>query len=112
MSDEAPLDLYSIALLLNYECASADPRFRNTKLTDIATGSIPFTVTDVEAVVKYAPEWRSYSGPGMKDGFIFSRDAGDGGPDLPSNLLPLPAPAHLKLAAWPFHKHFCSGNKK
>ncbi|KAJ6501577.1 hypothetical protein C8R47DRAFT_1107920 [Mycena vitilis] len=96
-SEDAPLDLYSIALLLNYESASADIRFRNTKLWDFASGSTPFAVTDDEKVAGYLPEWTAYSGPGTKDGFIFSRDpAGATGPDLPSTMLPSRVPAHLK----------------
>ncbi|KAJ7909478.1 hypothetical protein B0H13DRAFT_2014108 [Mycena leptocephala] len=88
-SEHAPLDLYSICLHLNYECTSTDPRFRHTKLCDIATSSLPFGRA-------MAPEWISHTG-GTKDGFIFEKDSTvlETSPDLPSNMLPSPVPPSL-----------------
>ncbi|KAJ7474250.1 hypothetical protein FB451DRAFT_1088931 [Mycena latifolia] len=92
----APLDLYSIALLLNYERASTEPRFRHAKLCDIATASSGFATGTQDIGV--ALNWTSRTG--LKDGFIFERphsisdDARDE-LDLPSNMLVSPAPPKL-----------------
>lgn len=44
-TSEEPLDLYDIAVLLNYERATTEPRFRHTKLREVALpGSKPKTV--------------------------------------------------------------------
>ncbi|KAJ7660754.1 hypothetical protein DFH06DRAFT_1193217 [Mycena polygramma] len=92
-SNQAPLDLYSVALLLNYERSSTEPRFRHAKSRDIATGSIPFATT-VPNIVQ-AAEWISCIRP--KEGFVFEKDSGSKtGPDLPSNMLPSPVPANLQ----------------
>ncbi|KAJ7751875.1 hypothetical protein DFH07DRAFT_1061745 [Mycena maculata] len=92
-SVRAPLDLYSIALLLNYERPSTEPRFRHAKLHDIATASSTFS-TPVGGTIQSEPEWVSCTGP--KDAFVFEKDGSASDlPDLPSNMLPTPVPAHL-----------------
>ncbi|KAF7335657.1 MYND-type domain-containing protein [Mycena venus] len=94
-SDQTPLDLYSISLLLSYECISTEPRFRHAKLRDVATGSTPFTTPlGIHKAVVDAPEWISHNRD-TKDGFIFEKDDTATGPDLPSNMLPSPVPSNL-----------------
>ncbi|KAL3419316.1 hypothetical protein PVAG01_09538 [Phlyctema vagabunda] len=86
----AALDLHDLALLLNYERASTEPRFRNAKLTDIAAddclSDAPFaTFPDFKAL-----GWGSLKQ--AKTALLFTRE-GDStkhpqdAPDLPSNLL-------------------------
>ncbi|KAJ7280310.1 hypothetical protein C8J57DRAFT_1175036 [Mycena rebaudengoi] len=90
MSNAPPLDLHDIALLLNYERASTEPRFRHAKLREIATSSSNFqSVTMIE-------EWHSRKGP--KEGFLFetSLKAAQNSPDLPSNMFPTPVPVSLR----------------
>ncbi|KAJ6509693.1 hypothetical protein DFH09DRAFT_1183049 [Mycena vulgaris] len=89
-----PLDLYSISLLLNYERATTEPRFRHAKLCDIATASSGFAT----AIQNIVPDWMSHTGP--KAGFIFEKGLPEFSmapdePDLPSNMLPSPIPAKL-----------------
>jgi len=87
------LDLYELALLLNYERASTEPRFRYAKLRETASAS-----SDFKTVLLDVPDWKQASGP--KTGFVFdkrtppvsARDV----PDLPSNMLPNPIPANLQ----------------
>ncbi|KAJ6531685.1 hypothetical protein DFH09DRAFT_1183063 [Mycena vulgaris] len=91
-----PLDLYSIALLLNYERATTEPRFRHVKLCDIATASSGFANETIQDVV---PEWMSHTAP--KAGFIFEKELPEFSmapdePDLPSNMLASPIPANLR----------------
>ncbi|KAJ7651850.1 hypothetical protein B0H17DRAFT_958247 [Mycena rosella] len=90
MSAPSPdiLDLYDLALLLNYERASAEPRFRYAKLREVASASSPF-----KTVVIPAPEWTDRTAP--KDGFIFDKIPSQKVnerylPDLPSNMLVTP----------------------
>jgi len=88
------LDLHDIALLLNYERASTEPRFRNVKLTEIAVGNddAPFsTLQDFKA-----PGWNH--GTHFK-GMLFVRDGPadeDAPADTPFNMLPSPVPKSLQ----------------
>ncbi|KAJ3751257.1 hypothetical protein DFH05DRAFT_175024 [Lentinula detonsa] len=83
------LDLYEIALLLNYERTSSEPRFRYTKLLEVASHELDF-----QTLLINTPIWTAHKGP--KDGFVFQRmepaviaDTGSREvPDLPSNMLP------------------------
>ncbi|KAJ7038676.1 hypothetical protein C8F04DRAFT_1088300 [Mycena alexandri] len=87
----SPLDLYSISLLLNYERASTEPRFRHAKLRQVVAASTPFSTPIADVVL--TPEW--IASTGEKDGFIFEIDTSASGPDLTSNMLPSPVPATL-----------------
>ncbi|KAJ7150470.1 hypothetical protein C8R43DRAFT_1005915 [Mycena crocata] len=87
------LDLYEISLLLAYERASVEPRFRHAKLREIASASSPFKT------IVAPPQWDNHKT--AKDGFVLDigtpksiseRD----GPDLPSNMLPVPTPPSLQ----------------
>ncbi|KAJ7150469.1 hypothetical protein C8R43DRAFT_494758 [Mycena crocata] len=87
------LDLYDISLLLNYERASNEPRFRHTKLREVASATSPF-----QTVIMSAPEWLQCRT--AKDGFVFDVVTPDpDAPDLPSNMLPNPVPQSLKRMA-------------
>ncbi|KAJ3785406.1 hypothetical protein GGU10DRAFT_387494 [Lentinula aff. detonsa] len=85
---EILLDLYEIALLLNYERTSSEPRFRYTKLREVASHELDFQTLQINT-----PIWTAHKGP--KDGFVFQRMepaviANSGSrevPDLPSNML-------------------------
>lgn len=92
MSQKQPLELYDIALLLNYERASTEPRFRFTKLHEATTSD--FTTFRVPPSC-HGAEWGSHAGP--KAGFVFVAEQQTKGqsnqePDLPSNMLPTPVP--------------------
>lgn len=88
-SVQAPLDLYSIALLLNYERASTEPRFRHTKLRDVAAASS----THIQGITT-SPGWASRKGP--KEAFVFEKATSmRDEPDLPSNMLVSPVPPSL-----------------
>ncbi|KAJ7073479.1 hypothetical protein B0H15DRAFT_917544 [Mycena belliarum] len=95
---QTPLDLYAIALLLNYERASTEPRFRHAKLIDIATTSDSESSSRVGPVreIVRSQQWVSRTGP--KDGFVFEKlsSAPRDEPDLPANMLPSPIPDGLK----------------
>ncbi|KAF8660746.1 hypothetical protein AX16_001563 [Volvariella volvacea WC 439] len=111
--DSEPLDLYEIALLLNYERASTEPRFRHAKLCEVANEEVNFQTIALKHDV-----WDRR--PAAKTGFVFdisppkgtsststgkgkqrgSSNAGvdDGAePDLPSNMLPNPVPLQLQF---------------
>lgn len=84
MSSEI-LDLYEIALLLNYERASTEPRFRYSKLREVASQQ-----SDFQTILAPSHIWKNHNGP--KDGFLFARIEPLAGSedelDLPSNMLP------------------------
>ncbi|KAJ3851809.1 hypothetical protein EV368DRAFT_42349 [Lentinula lateritia] len=110
------IDLYDIALLLNYERASSEPRFRNSKLREVATHEFDF-----RSVMIKTPLWTAHKG--AKDGFVFQRikraihDSDESEPDLPSNILspqvmsPLArditqlAPSRLETIYWQARGH-------
>ncbi|KDR68724.1 hypothetical protein GALMADRAFT_256546 [Galerina marginata CBS 339.88] len=89
------LDLYDIALLLNYERASTEPRFRHAKRREVATESHFQTIL---MTPETAPEWYEATGP--RTGMVFERTQAPRGnkdqPDLPSNMLPSPVPPALQ----------------
>lgn len=87
--NQTPLDLYEIALLLNYERASTEPRFRNLKLYDIADNETEFQRTKCAH-----PDWDRAKN---KRGFVFKLlNQREDGPDLPGNMMPVPVPKHLE----------------
>ncbi|KAJ7487680.1 hypothetical protein B0H11DRAFT_1720711 [Mycena galericulata] len=93
-SPDEVLDLYDLALLLNYERASTEPRFRHAKLREVASASLPF-----KTVIVPVPEWTERTDP--KDGFVFDivppqTPAERDGPDLPSNMLATPIRQSLR----------------
>jgi hypothetical protein len=78
MSDiaNAPLDLYDIALLLNYERGTTDPRFRHTKLREVVING------DFQSIV--CPPWDAVKNniqDRFRTGLVFDRkkDAGETG---------------------------------
>ncbi|KAJ7474234.1 hypothetical protein FB451DRAFT_1248409 [Mycena latifolia] len=83
------LDLYDLALLLNYERASAEPRFRHAKLRELGSVSSPHPF---KTVALLAPDWQNHRG--AKDGFLFDiippQTVADNPPDVPSNMLATP----------------------
>lgn len=93
--EENILDLYDIALLLNYERASTEPRFRHTKLREVADDT-----TDFQTIRMLTPEWGQAVVP--KTGFVFDRARKksakyqDEEPDLPTTMLPTPIPLKLR----------------
>ncbi|KAJ7139215.1 hypothetical protein C8R44DRAFT_659535 [Mycena epipterygia] len=110
-ASEPILDLYDLALLLNYERASAEPRFRHAKLREVASASSPFKTVSVPI-----PEWTNCTTP--KDGFIFDvippKTAGERDlPDVPSNMLVAPVrdalrkltPKQLETIFWQVRGH-------
>ncbi|KAH9487294.1 hypothetical protein JR316_0001364 [Psilocybe cubensis] len=87
------LDLHDIALLLNYERASTEPRFRHAKLREV-------TNSDFQTVRLLAPEWAAPNVP--KTGMVFDKprrgSQTETRPDLPSNMLPdSPSPSLTSL---------------
>ncbi|KAF8660885.1 hypothetical protein AX16_001544 [Volvariella volvacea WC 439] len=115
--DSEPLDLYEIALLLNYERASTEPRFRHAKLREVANEEVNFQTIALKHDI-----WDCR--PAAKSGFVFDicppkgtsststgkgkqrgssndgsrADVDDGAePDLPSNMLPNPVPLQLQF---------------
>ena len=89
-SEKIVLELHDISLLLNYERASTEPRFRHTKLREVTT--------DEFSTVRFlTPEWAQVTRP--KIGFVFDRarktKSSQDEPDLPSNMLPNIVPANL-----------------
>ncbi|PPQ79602.1 hypothetical protein CVT25_003482 [Psilocybe cyanescens] len=90
------LDLHDVALLLNYERASTEPRFRHAKLRELATTS------NFQTVRLLTPDWTEATVP--RTGMVFDKPkklpgAGskeDAEPDLPSNMLPDPISASLR----------------
>ncbi|KAJ7576930.1 hypothetical protein C8J56DRAFT_971975 [Mycena floridula] len=79
------VDIYEVGLLLKYERGTTDPRFRHAKLWEAIVGPDTFK-TDL------CPLWNTYDG--NKEGFLFRQDPSVGDePDLPSNMLPSPAPS-------------------
>lgn len=106
------MDLYDLALLLNYERASAEPRFRHAKLREVASVSSPF-----KTVYLPVSEWTDRTTP--KDGFVFDtippQTAGERDlPDTPSNMLVTPVrdaslrkltPKQLETIFWQARGH-------
>ena len=88
--EEIVLDLHDISLLLNYERASTEPRFRHTKLREVTTN-------EFSTILILSPEWDQATQP--KIGFVFDRvqqtKSSRDEPDLPSNMLPSIIPAIL-----------------
>lgn len=92
------IDLYDIALLLNYERAATEPRFRHTKLREVAQNE------DFKTIRMLTHEWTTNT---QKTGFVFDRlpphspeddDDPSAPPDLPSTML---APRDHHWAAQP-----------
>ncbi|KDR68725.1 hypothetical protein GALMADRAFT_256547 [Galerina marginata CBS 339.88] len=90
--EENVLDLYDISLLLNYERASTEPRFRQTKLREVAT------TDDFKTVRLLTPIWQEATVP--RTGLVFDRTRPPpkkrDEPDLPTNMLASPIPNNLK----------------
>jgi MYND finger len=90
--EEIVLELHDISLLLNYERASTEPRFRHTKLREVTTNQF--------STIRFlSPEWEQVS-TRPKIGFVFDRikqttKSSRDEPDLPSNMLPRTVPATL-----------------
>ena len=93
--DDIILDLHDIALLLNYERAITELRFRHAKLREIAANG-----KDFETILLPIPEWKRAHVP--RTGFVFDKPKGrlskleKNEPDLVSNMLPNHAPPHLR----------------
>ncbi len=86
--EDIVLDLYDVALLLNYERATTEPRFRHAKLREVATGGAYF-----QTIRCTDPAWTEAVVP--KTGLVFdiSKESGfskaeKDEPDLPSNMIP------------------------
>lgn len=95
-SEETILDLHDIALLLNYERGSTEPRFRHTKLREVADDA-----TNFQTIRILNPVWDQAVVP--KTGFVFDREKksikkkkDDDSPDLPTTMLPTPVPLKLQ----------------
>ena len=88
--EEIVLELHDISLLLNYERASTEPRFRHTKLREVTTN-------DFSTVQFLTPHWAQVTRP--KIGLVFDRaqqtESSQDEQDLPSNMLPNTIPANL-----------------
>lgn len=113
-SNSEVFDLYDLALLLNYERASTEPRFRYTKLREIASQNAHY-----RTILAPNPSiWTSHNGP--KDGFLFDRieppTGSEDEPDLPWNMVPdyVPplisymtqlAPSRLETIYWQARGH-------
>ncbi|KAF9475516.1 hypothetical protein BDN70DRAFT_883624 [Pholiota conissans] len=97
-NENTVLDLHDIALLLNYERASTEPRFRYTKLREVAQPG-----QDFRTILTPASEWHEASVP--RTGFVFEKSTPKTSkerdePDLPTNMLaPSPSPAELALTS-------------
>jgi len=93
--EENVLDLHDVALLLNYERASAEPRFRHAKLREVARNG-----ADFKTIKALTPEWTECLIP--RTGYVFDKprrrlsknEAAEA--DLPSNILPTPIPENLQ----------------
>lgn len=86
--EDVVLDLHDIALLLNYERATTDPRFRHAKLREVAARG-----ADFQTIRLSARAWTEALVP--KTGLVFDMPKESGlskaerdEPDLPSNMLP------------------------
>ncbi|KAK7031164.1 hypothetical protein VNI00_013579 [Paramarasmius palmivorus] len=76
------MDLHDIALLLNYERATTETRYRGAKLREVARNGENF-----KTVLVTLPDWYDHKGPRV--GFVFDKPArAPEEPDLPSNMLP------------------------
>ncbi|KAF9019293.1 hypothetical protein BDZ89DRAFT_1073159 [Hymenopellis radicata] len=87
-----PLDLYDIALLLNYERASTEPRFRHAKLREAVRNENFKTIKVIGS-----QEWLT-SAAVEKMGFVFDTKPGKNSEerDTPANILPSPIPPSLQ----------------
>ncbi|KAJ8463195.1 hypothetical protein ONZ45_g17670 [Pleurotus djamor] len=90
----SPLDLHDIALLLNFERASTEPRFRGAKLREIANNQ-----TNFKTILIDVPEWDTRSLE--KVAYVFDKPRNPSSdinlpPDTPENMLPTPIPDNLK----------------
>ncbi|KAH8593939.1 hypothetical protein B0O99DRAFT_596037 [Bisporella sp. PMI_857] len=94
--DLEELDLHDISLLLNYERAISDPKFKDTKLEEVAVsvGDVPFSTL---------PEFKALGWGIQKEcvGYLFVQeedllDSENRSPDTPENMLPNPIPESLK----------------
>ena len=88
--EEIELELHDISLLLNYERASTEPRFRHTKLREVTTNQF--------STIKFlTPVWEQVTRP--KIGFVFDRvkptKSSRDDPDLASKMVPMNTPAIL-----------------
>ncbi|KAF9074044.1 hypothetical protein BDP27DRAFT_1317905 [Rhodocollybia butyracea] len=106
------IDLYNIALLLNYERAASEPRFRHSKLREVTEDESQFQTVRI----LYRVRQTDYKGP--KDAFLFERRPPVGSedtdkPDLPSNMLRQPmsqltsnlTPDRLETIYWQARGH-------
>jgi hypothetical protein len=87
------IDLYDLALLINYERTAREPRFRHGKLREVIhNGAKPKSVI-------WRPEvlWFASKTP-TKVGYIFDKEFNDQNqdePDTPGNMLPAPPRPYL-----------------
>ena len=96
--DKNVLDLHDIALLLNYERGVTEPRFRHSKLRELARpGETPKTVV-------LAKVWEDDTRP--RTTFIFDRSPDHASkidltspPDLPHNMIPTDITAENRLTS-------------
>jgi len=86
------LDLHDIAILLNYERASTEPRFRHAKLREVATETSPF-----KTIALTVPIMLDALAPN-KVGFVFDvcEPTDPNERDVPRNILPTPVPSNLE----------------
>ncbi|KAK0440778.1 hypothetical protein EV421DRAFT_1905143 [Armillaria borealis] len=85
------LDLYDLALLVNYERGSSEPRYRYTKLREVVRDNESF-----QTVRLLNSAWATRPSPKVAFAFdtIPPKDNLDE-PDLPINMLPTPIPLNL-----------------
>src|SRR5258707_1608822 len=111
-TDHDVLDPHDVALLLNYERGTTEPRFRNTKLREVAAHGADFQTI----VSGNIPQWVGATVP--RTGFVFDTPTGltreqKDEPDLPSNMLLQPVkpllqhltPKDLELYYWQARNH-------
>jgi hypothetical protein len=88
------LDLHDIAVLLNYERASTEPRFRHAKLREVASSTSPFRT------IAFPPSFNLWdNAPAHRVGYVFDKKIPDTPDerDLPGNMLPEPVPDNLAM---------------
>lgn len=82
------LDLYDLALLLNYERYTREPRFRRSMLIDVARGGDDFQIFNITL-----PSWHDPKLRAKRTGFMFKIEDNvpydDDEPDLPTDMAPL-----------------------
>ncbi|KAF2663873.1 hypothetical protein BT63DRAFT_465512 [Microthyrium microscopicum] len=94
-SDSQPLDLYDLALLLNYETTVEEPRFRHRKLIDVGRLHVERFPFNFDPNYEF-PVWRNVAGQSRR-GYLYGYPPSNAPVevDSPSNLLPTPVPPTL-----------------